>query len=685
MILELGVIALGYVGIKLFKRYEKKHTPRPEQSHNKPVTTQIESSSLSENRSAKKTAIEKQTNHFLKWSVSTVILILLRGTNPILFAASIGSLLYINTPVLKQTYHSLVKEQKFGHAGLTTIMFTIGLFTGYHFALAVGGCFYFLGSKLMVKARGESEAFFHDIFENRPQFGWVIKDGVEIELPLKDIYKDDIVIVKTGEVVPVDGIIVEGQALIDQRALTGEFQPAEKTLGEQVFASTLVLAGRILIQVEKSGEETAIAEIAQILSRSFDHQSKIQLKGQEWADQSSVPFLLASGLAYFTLGPGGAIVALNSRPGNGIRFLGALSTLNHIKSASQHGLIIKDGRALENLKDIDAVIFDKTGTLTLEQPKIGRIFPYDADYKDSDILRYTAAVEGRLSHPIARAIVEKSRACGLTLPILDDSAYEVGYGLTAHIDRKLIHVGSVRFMEMVGVPLPKTAQCHLQQAQLQGNALVLIAIERQLIGGIEIEAMLRTETPLLLQKLRQRGVKHISIVSGDYEQPTKALADLLQMDSYFSQILPEKKASIVENFQRQGYKVCFIGDGVNDTIAMQQADVAISLTSASSIAIDVAHIVITQDSLAPISDIFDISRKLDRNLLYSLGFVSILPTFLNLSGLFFFNIGVLSSFVINNVSFLLGLGNVMWPLQSEAQDLDSQLEQGEMIYQEKRN
>ena len=183
---------------------------------------------------------------------------------------------------------------------------------------------------------------------------------------------------------------------------------------------------------------------------------------------------------------------------------------------------------------------------------------------------------------------------------------------------------------------------------------------------------------MLLQRLRQQGVEHISIVSGDYEQPTRALADFLQMDSYFSQILPEKKASIVENFQRQGYKVCFIGDGINDTIAMQQADVAISLTGASSIAIDVAHIVITQDSLAPIGDIFDISRKLDKNLLYSLGFVSVLPTFLSLSGLFFFNMGVLSSFLIKNVGFLMGLGNVMWPLQSEVQELASQLTPGEI-------
>jgi len=309
-----------------------------------------------------------------------------------------------------------------------------------------------IGRYLVRRPEDNSKKLLLGAFGKQPRYVWLLKDGIELEMPLDRLDKGDLVVVHTGEMVPVDGIIVEGLAMIDQHALTGESVPAEKGIGDRVFASTVMVAGKVHVAVEKSGSETATARIAQILNDSAGYKLASQHKGEQIADKAVIPTLGLGGLAFATLGPTGAVAVVNSDLGTGIRMAAPLAMLSTLALCAQKGVLVKDGRALDLLCEVDTVLFDKTGTLTRERPEVGRIIAANG-LNPMQILRFAAAAERRFHHPIALAILQKAGEEGLRLPLTDATQYKVGYGITVGIDGHRVRVGSRRFMEQAGVPL----------------------------------------------------------------------------------------------------------------------------------------------------------------------------------------------------------------------------------------
>jgi Cu2+-exporting ATPase len=228
------------------------------------------------------------------------------------------------------------------------------------------------------------------------------------------------------------------------------------------------------------------------------------------------------------------------------------------------------------------------------------------------------------------------------------------------LENKIVQVGSVRFMAKEGICIPDS----IDQANFynKGSSLVFVAVNRQVAGAIEIQPQVRPEVKRIIAGLRQRGIKHIAIVSGDHKQPTQNLAQELGMDSYFYEILPENKAQIVEQLQKKGHSVCFVGDGINDAIAMKKANVSISLRGATSIATDMAEVVLMDGSLSHLCDLVDISQKLDENLQKTLGLV-LAPGVINLIGAFMLHFWILTALVVNTAFGVVGISNAMRPLK----------------------
>jgi len=317
---------------------------------------------------------------------------------------------------------------------------------------------------------------------------------------------------------------------------------------------------------------------------------------------------------------------------------------------SSHSILIKDGRALEALNNIDIVIFDKTGTLTEEQPKISAIQSF-ADLSENDILTYAATAEIRLSHPIAKAIIKEAEKRGLEFSQTDKANYKMGHGITVEIENCLIQVGSNRFMKNEAIKIPTDAN----------QAAIFIAINGKAEGCIELAANIRAEIPKTIAALRKQGIKKVIIVSGDHLQPTQALAERLEMDDYFYEVLPQEKAHIVKQLQAQGHKVCFVGDGINDALAMQQANVSISLAGASTIATDMAQVVFMDGDLVHLSKLFELAKKLNNsteNYLffwtgYGIG---------NIAFAIFNPIGLINSSLLFGSTFTLGLFHATQPL-----------------------
>jgi len=657
MLLELGIVFTAYAGVRLFEK--NRHSKKKNVENTRVKQTQLAMTDT--------LAAEKEQQHYLKMCGVAMGIGVVRQfflTSPPFVFLNIVAFTYIAIPHFKSAEDSLLKKRKVDGYVLYFLADTTTFALGQYFAAALGVSLFHLSRLVVSRAKGHSKDMLLDVFEQQqPQNVWLLKDGIELEVPLVTVRNSDIIVVKTGDIVPVDGIVTEGIASIDQHALTGESRPLEKLPGDQVFAATIVVAGKICIKVEKSGQETTIAKISQILNHSIDVKTNFQLKGEKWADTWILPML---GIAVFSLpvlGPVGFVVILTSHISSRIRVIAPLGTLNHISVAAHKGILIKDGRALEALTQIDIVLFDKTGTLTHQDNEVTRIIVSN-HYQENEILAYAAAAERYVAHPIAKAILKKASASHCTIPLVTDkSKYQMGYGITVNLEDedKVIRVGSLRFMLSEGISIQSEIEAAEKQAHLEGHSLVIVAINHQVGGAIELQTMLRPEVTKVLKQLRQTGVKHLAIVSGDHKLPTQKLAESLGMDSYYYDITPENKADIVEQLQKAGKSVCFVGDGINDAIAMKKANVSISIHGATSIATDVAEIVLMDGTLSHLADTFEISKNLESNLHNSFN-ISLVPGIIKIGGFFLLNFGILTAILVEAIFFFVGVGNSMLPL-----------------------
>jgi heavy metal translocating P-type ATPase len=517
------------------------------------------------------------------------------------------------------------------------------------------------GRYLVKQSRDRSQKLLLNAFGKQPRFAWRCRDGTEVQVPTDRLEKGDLIAIYTGEVVPVDGHVVEGMALVDQHALTGESAPAEKGTGDRVFASTLMVAGEIRVSVETSGSETASARIGRILRDTAGYKMSSQHKGERLADRAVIPTLGVGALGMATMGPIGAVAVLNSDLGTGIRMAAPLAMLSSLTLCASKGILVKDGRALEMMHQVDTVLFDKTGTLTREQPEVGRVIAAHG-WDPRRILAFAAAAERKFHHPIALAILQEADELGLRPMPTDETQYKVGYGISVRVQGYAVRVGSKRFMESEGIELTGEVRAALDDAHRDGHTIVLVAVDGRIGGAIELRAAVRPEVRRVIADLRQAGIRHIAIVSGDHDAPTRRLAESLGMDRYFAQVLPADKADYVARLQAEGRKVCFVGDGINDSIALKKADVSISLRGASSLATDTAQVVFLEGGLSRICDLREIARDLDRNVNRSWSMI-LAPNITNMIGVFTMGFGIMTSVVTNNVSALAALGNGLLPLR----------------------
>ena len=615
--------------------------------------------------------VDAEQERLFKVSTFNLWVAALATANPLLLPVVAGGVLYSSFPVYVKSLKDLVTEGKVGNDLLVTLSTAVLGATGNVPALAMGTWFYFLGNKVQRRTRAQAQAKLQELFMRSPEKVWVVRDGVEVETALGQLNKGDIIVVRAGQVISTDGIVVEGQALVDQHLLTGESQPAEKTVGDPVLASTVVLAGRLQVRADQVGAATTIARITAMLEDAIDHKSAHQLKGEQWADQAALPLVVVAGAAAVLVSPMSSGVVLSSGVGNRIRLLGPLGTLSYLHLASHHGFLVKDGRALERLLAVDTVLFDKTGTLTKNEQRVRRVVPMGSATVD-DVVRAAAIAESRQQHPIARTILKHAEDLGVEVPTVDDFNYQIGYGISVTHDGQRIQVGSARFLEREGVALDEI-QAVQREAEGQGHTLVLVAIDGVVRGAIELEAALREDLATMLKSLRKHGVKYAAIVSGDLEQPTRKLAESLQFEEYYAGVLPDRKAEVVERLQKEGRVVCFIGDGVNDSVAMKKADVSMSLLGASSFAMDAAQIILMDADLglANLGALFELARKLDSNLRNSL-YISLASSVINIDGaLFIEDYDIYSAYAVKQVGLAAGLVNALSPMSKRAPKIEA--------------
>lgn len=536
---------------------------------------------------------------------------------------------------------------------------------GYASAGALGAVLY--GLMLKAKAVGENQSRNNlvNLFQLQPDKVWVRVDGNEVEIPFEQLRIGDTLVVHAGQIVPVDGTIIAGVATVDQHMLTGEAQPVEKSVADTVLASTLLISGRVDVAVEKTSTETTAGQIAAILNRAAQNSKPTSVSAVAAADRLAMPTLALSLASWPFVGTAGAVSLMGANTTTASYLSGSLAMLNFLNLAARRRILVKEASSLEKLGRVDTIVFDKTGTLTIEQPHVAHVHRLN-HLDEAAILTCAAAAEARQTHPIARAILAAASEMKLELPAIDEAHYEVGYGLKVRLAARdtagqpLIRVGSGRFMTMEGIAIPPQVQTLTAACQAEGHSLVMVAVDDELAGCIELQPTVRPEAQVVIQGLRERGLD-LYIISGDQEAPTQKLAQDLGMTGYFANTLPEAKATLVEQLQKQGRRVCFIGDGINDAIAMRQAQVSISLRGATTVATDTAQIILMEGNLNQLLHLFELAKEFERNLKLNIRFtagVSIVA----MSGILFAGFTFYATEIFYSLALLGGLGIALKPL-----------------------
>ena len=614
--------------------------------------------------SRQKTAEEQKSDQRVVLSITTLGIALASPfvALPLELVAA-GSLIYMLIPVIGDWTTKLVKEQKLDPNMLWTIG-ALGLIATHHVVLSAScAILYHMGRKLVLRTEDNSRNTLVNIMGEEPASVWVFRDGVEIEIQFQMLETDDVIIVLAGQMIPIDGEIIQGDASIDQQRLTGEAQPVEKTVGDTVLAATVVLSGQIQIRVQQTGDQTVAAQIGNVLNNTIDYRTTTLLRFQTVFERMTGPVIGLAGAATILFGPAGGVAILCNMPATAIGFISSLNVLTYLNKTSQLGVLVKDGRALEMLKATDTIVFDKTGTLTLEQPTVGTIHVC-GKFSKADLLRYVASAEIKQSHPIAKALCQAAADQQLDLYSIEASQYELGYGISTQINGHHVRVGSQRFMKKCDISVPSDIITHQDKCDANGISLVYVAIDEQLDGVIELYPTIRPEAQEIVTALQKRGLTLI-IISGDREQPTQRLAAQLGINHYFAEVLPQDKGNLIDQLQAEGHRVCFIGDGINDTIALKKAKTSISFSGATSAATDTAQMVLMDGNLTPLPQLFELSEQFNANTNRTL-YALLTPVGVSMFGVFFLHTGILFAGAAYYVALSGAIASALLPAWRQA-------------------
>ena len=438
---------------------------------------------------------------------------------------------------------------------------------------------------------------------------WVVRDGQKIRVSVAEIQPGETVVVYPGERIAVDGTVLSGTALVDQAALTGESTPVNKEEGSAVYAATVVREGKLYVRADRIGSETEAAQILRLVDAAPARETKIQNYAVKWANDL-VPYSFAGSVfgAVMGGGLGGAAAVLIVDYGTGIRIAAPTTVLSAMTKAIRNGILIKGGRHLENLAEVDAVVFDKTGTLTTGHPDVLDVVSFESCTTD-EVLALAAAAELRLTHPVAEAVVRAAEARGVRIPERTASEYRLGLGVEALVDDAVILVGSPRFITQYGVALsPEVEEC-IADLQRRAVSPLCVARDGSVIGVMGISDPLRPEARDVVRALRERGIKHIVMLTGDHKDVARQVAEEIGITEYEAEVFPGDKSKVVQRLQAQGYKVAVVGDGINDAPMLAYADVGIAVEGGTEAARETAPVVLLHGGLWKVPLAIDIGRE----------------------------------------------------------------------------
>jgi cation-transporting P-type ATPase C len=429
------------------------------------------------------------------------------------------------------------------------------------------------------------------------------------KVPAARVQTGHVIVVGPGERIPVDGRVVRGEALVDQHTMTGESLPVERRTRDSVLAGTTVEDGEIAVRTEQVGAKTRLGQIIGAIEAAEGEKAELQVFGEALADRLvSRTFLLAGAGALTARSLDAGIAILVADYGQAVRVAIPTAAMVSIRGGAHEGILLKGPRLLERLARVDTVVFDKTGTLTWGVPHVSRVASLNPRLPAERILGLAAAAERDVRHPVARSIVRHAARSGVLIPSGSKRESRVGLGTAIVVEGTEVLVGGRRFMESQGVPLkaviPEEAAAHAA-----GASPTFVGLGGKLAGIIVLEDALREDARDAINALRARGMRDVVMVSGDHPEPTRRIADRLSVRRWHAEFLPEDKAALIRALRGEGRVVAMVGDGVNDALALREADVGIAVQGGAEVVTEAAGVVLLESGLDGVVRALDLGRQ----------------------------------------------------------------------------
>ena len=454
---------------------------------------------------------------------------------------------------------------------------------------------------------------------------WLCNDGQEMLVPTTEIQTGDLVRVHMGNMVPFDGTVAEGEAMVNQASLTGESEPVRKYIESMVYAGTVVEEGELTIRVKETNGSSKFDKIVTMIEESEKLKSGLESKAEHLADRLVPYTLLGTGITYLLTGNiTKAISVLMVDFSCAFKLAMPISVLSAIREASNYHVTVKGGRYLEAMAEADTIVFDKTGTLTKAQPTVKQVVAFNG-MSENELLRIAACLEEHFPHSMAKAVVQAAIDRHLVHEELHSKVeYIVAHGISSKINDKKVVIGSYHFVfEDEKCAVPDGMMEAFDKLPSECSHLFM-AIDHELAAVICIEDPLREEAAAVVRKLKETGISKVVMMTGDSDRTAKAIAARVGVDEYYSEVLPEDKASFVEEEKKAGRKVIMIGDGINDSPALSAADIGIAISDGAEIAREIADITVGADGLNELVTLKLISdglmKRIHKNYRFIVGF-----------------------------------------------------------------
>ncbi|MBI2549843.1 heavy metal translocating P-type ATPase [Candidatus Woesearchaeota archaeon] len=478
--------------------------------------------------------------------------------------------------------------------------------------------FILLGKYMEHNMKGKASAAIRKLLDLQPKMATVIRNGSELSIPVEKVAVNDIILVKPGGSIPVDGIVVSGQSAVDESMITGESMPVAKKPGSTVIGGTINKSGLLKFKATKVGSDTALAQIVKMVQEAIAARAPMQ----RLADTVSAYFVpaviliavAAAAFWYFVYGLSFplslsiliAVLIIACPCALGIATPAAI--MIGASKGAQNGILIKSGEFLEKARKIQTIVFDKTGTLTKGKPAVTDVMPIASSYDKGKILQLAAVAEKGSEHPIGTAIVQKAAALGIKLPQGKLHQTVAGKGIKADYNGKRIFVGNRSYMKDNNIIVAAAAEEKIAKLEKEGRTAVVVAFSKQLIGVIAVADTLKENSKPAIGQLQRMG-KEVIMMTGDNERTAAAIARQLGITRVLANVLPGEKAAKIKELQKEGDVVAMVGDGINDAPALAQADVGIAIGAGTDVAKETGGIVLMKDDLRDVVAAIDLSRK----------------------------------------------------------------------------